>query len=362
MKLHTRLYASLFCAACSFAPPKEPLAGRSTVGQPVITKEARASYQTTLIKGASFSLETPERAPVDPYYIPVVSEGEKRAPEVPYDCSAYPGAELSLPEKTSDVLEALITFWHQDIRQSADRLPDVLALTSYVTELKPGLLNPKEKIYLQNSLLHFAKKAPQEERATLTALAKRFAMTREALEELGSELDPTISSLLGPLNTWTERRGNYKREILMHEKAISAGLLYFRPVALSEKRALIAQMIAFDTEGAPHLTPLIAHIELREGFSVDAPACVIEASLTQLRKGAPAALRAVEYPEFPVGGGCAFVSSTGDGGLGCKNCHYEKSALPRFEDVPEEETAAWLSTREQNALGFAKKTFSWVAE
>jgi hypothetical protein len=327
----------------------------------VITEEERASYEATFIRGASFSLEVPG-APTRKKMLkssPPLEE-EKKKPEVLYDCGAYPGTALSLPEKTSDVLEALVSFWHQDVRQNTERLDDVMELVPYLTDLDLTSLDPQEKIYLQNSLLHFAKKAPWRERTKLTTLAMRFAMTKGELEELGSSIDPTVSALLGPLDAWTERKGNYKKEILAHERQISEGLLYFRPVALPQKRALIAQMVAFDTEGEAHLTPFIAFIELREGFLADAPACVIEANLTQLRKGAPAALRAVEYQEFPVQDGCAFVSSTGDGGLGCRNCHSDKSAMSHLQDVPKEEAAAWLSTRQQDLLGFSEKTFSFV--
>lgn len=199
-------------------------------------------------------------------------------------------------------------------------------------------LGTETKVRLQHALVNIARDLDHLRRfarasaihddsaARVMALARQIAPSAAELELLGEGNSPAVHAVLGPALGVVERatrscgRGNS-----IHV-ALASGLLAFRPLRADRTRALVSQLVAFDTEGAPHVTPIVEGMELRQGDEVDAPACVVEARLD----GTLAAMRHAELHEHGP-----FVQRRGDG-LGCRGCHSTADAVGA-RDLPANE-------------------------
>jgi hypothetical protein len=113
---------------------------------------------------------------------------------------------------------------------------------------------------------------------------------------------------------------------LVHE-SITRGAFAFRPLRYGELRVLAAHMIAFDRSGRAHVSPFIAHAELRHGGDEGAPACLVKRTILQGEVALlPVAPDEARFPPFVQ------VRNTLDGpAAGCANCHTKNGI--HVEDV-----------------------------
>jgi hypothetical protein len=108
----------------------------------------------------------------------------------------------------------------------------------------------------------------------------------------------------------------------------------------------MSQLVALDTEGHPHVTPVVGQIELRRGLGPGAAACIIEISAEALRDGDAGGLRPAELDELVQ---TPFVRHAGEAHLRCVGCH-QGQGLGDFADVPADERALLRANRRSAAL------------
>lgn len=189
-----------------------------------------------------------------------------------------------------------------------------------------------ERVRLQHQLLRVARRLEsgradnpawrgwEPARAGVVAAIRAVAPAAGELATLGDGAHPAIAAVLGADITERATRGCTTGD-LAHVNAAD-GLLAFRPLRAGTTRALVAQLVAIDRDGAPHITPLVDEIELRVGDDTAAsPACVVEA-------GDDGVLRTVAHAELHDH---PFVTRRG-AGVGCVDCH--AGTKTRGYDVP----------------------------
>ena len=182
-------------------------------------------------------------------------------------------------------------------------------------------LDVAERVRLQHQLLRVARRIEsgrddnpawrgwEPARAAVVAAIRAVAPTTGELAKLGDGAHPAITAVLG--TSITERRTSGCTTGSLQHVSAAHGLLAFRPLRAGATRALVAQLVAIDRDGAPHITPLVDEIELRVGDDTAAsPACVVAA-------GDDGVLRTVAHAELHDH---PFVTRRGDG-VGCVDCH-----------------------------------------
>lgn len=274
----------------------------------------------------------------------------------PYACDFLPAQRLpeALPEsRFAIVIERLAALAHHADREA------LAAVVAQASALEAAGLGIRQRIILQNQLLQVTWAADQSS-ATLEdarRLAGRLALPGVLLQALGSEPERGLERFLGPRAGWIERRGlTCGSSRLLHEFRYG-GTLGFRPVRTATLRALVAQRVAVDVEGVPHLTPLVDHVEVRGRLDADVPACVLEFDARAQAVGAAAGLRMMGLDEIH---GDPFVFKRGDG-VGCMACHAPDGSRAGFEDVVGEAVAPLLDARRVTLLGFATgRLASWL--
>jgi hypothetical protein len=197
----------------------------------------------------------------------------------------------------------------------------VLALTRL-----PTTLGIDERVRLQHVLLGIARRtdvarrqpdaaAAKAAHGAVMSLIRATAPTAGELATLGEGVHPEVEPILGlsitERATKTCAGGNS-----IHVRK-SDGLLAFRPLRSGTTRALVAQIVAFDTDGHPHVTPLVEGMELRLGNELSSPACVIQSRPDGTLY--PAAHAEIEEH-------APFVHRQGEG-VSCVNCHYQPNAM-----------------------------------
>ena len=200
-----------------------------------------------------------------------------------------------------------------------------------------------ERVRLQHQLLRVAKMIAlgregnpawpgwEPARAGVVAAIRAVAPTTAELATLGDGAHPAITAVLGTNVTERATRGCVDGT-LQHVSAFG-GLLAFRPLRAGTTRALVAQLVAIDRDGAPHVTPLVDEIELRLGDDTAAsPACVVAA-------GDDGVLRTVAHADLHEQ---RFVSVRGEG-VGCNDCH--AGTRTRGYDVPADSVPAYDRAR-----------------
>jgi hypothetical protein len=203
------------------------------------------------------------------------------------------------------------------------------------------------RIVLQNAALRIAVYASRERQTALVraalALADKLALPASTLVKLGR--DPLgVQHWLGPIATWRHRD---RRNAMMLHAGLNLEMMYFRPVLVGTKRAVFGQLLAFDTGGKPHLTPIVDDLEMRASVDPASVACVAELDLADLlcsRIG----LVAVEPASHPQ---THFFRRTASGEIECNDCHTAES----FPLVPEGEASALIATEIERALAAAKQ-------
>lgn len=238
----------------------------------------------------------------------------------PYDCTGLP--PTSAPGPRDPALET----WHGLATAHERDLAWLLDVQVAASTALPHM-SVEDRVRVQHELLVVGHELDGIRRsgahrelanavaADVTSLALKIAPTAAQLDALGASAHPRVAAILGDdiaeRATRTCGTGN-----LVHVR-YSGGLLAYRPLRAGSTRALVAQLVAIDTDGKAHITPLVDGMELRLGERVDAPACVV-------RSGGDGVLRPVAYAAIEEHG--PFVRKQGSG-LGCINCHATENAM-----------------------------------
>lgn len=234
----------------------------------------------------------------------------------PYSCDAItPSVQVA----SSD--PAVIAPWRALATASATDLSWVLRVKRLARSEIETEMSTDTRVRLQHQMLRVASRLTNAERIAptfkanvrriLEARMRALAPTVDELATLGSGALPAVHPILGPAETLVERATATCGSGSLKHVSHNGGLLAFRPLRAGTTRALVAQLVAFDRDGTPHITPLVEGIELRTGNDVSSPACVVEG-------GDDGILRTATHAEFTEHG--PFVQRAGSG-IGCINCH-----------------------------------------
>lgn len=193
----------------------------------------------------------------------------------------------------------------------------------------PPAMTTEERVRLQHQLLRIAERidgyrrdpahrwawAWHQAHIEVMRLVRATAPSPGELAALGDGTRPRVSPILG--KEVTERATQTCGSGQSIHVIVNRGLLAFRPLRAGATRALVAQLVAFDTEGTPHITPLVSGMELRLGDELSSPACVVHAADDGTLQ--PVALAAI-HEQRP------FVARSGSG-VGCVGCHGEGNSM-----------------------------------
>src|SRR5439155_9557253 len=108
----------------------------------------------------------------------------------------------------------------------------------------------------------------QAQRSVMSRV-RAVAPTPEQLDALGTSSHPDVEAILG--SDITERATKTCTTGNLKHVTEYKGLLAFRPLRAGTTRALVAQLVAYDTNGAPHITPVVDGMELRLGNETSSP-------------------------------------------------------------------------------------------
>ena len=187
------------------------------------------------------------------------------------------------------------------------------ALTSQET------LTLEERIVAQNGALRLY--GPQNCDAHMPGLAdkarrvvRHLAPGAKALGTLGEAPFSDLEMWLGSPSTWIDRQT--KHLLLMHDQH-EFFTRRFRPIETQDRRAIFGQLVAIDSSGDAHLTPIVSRVELRRSKAPDAPACVGKLVPERLRcaKGRLLPRPLAQLTENQ------FITKVGDDRVECDRCH-----------------------------------------
>ena len=179
-------------------------------------------------------------------------------------------------------------------------------------------LTTRGAIHLQHQMLRIAQRLDGLRRydafyQPAHALVMRQILLVAPPPSAFAELDgshPNVQAILGPADGIVERATSTCGEGNSVHASYFRGLLAFRPLRTSTARALVAQIVAIDNAGTPHITPVVEGIEMRVGPDGVA-ACVIQAAPDG--RLYPAVHAQIEQH-------APFVMRHGDG-VTCNRCH-----------------------------------------
>jgi hypothetical protein len=273
---------------------------------------------------------------------------------VPFDCTGFvpasgsscatrpviaPGA-LALVGGASHLLE-----WEADSRPSEDRWSVLQAAVDAAAALRSDTLSIEQRVVVQNAALRIAIYATQDHRPALVraalAVVDRLAVPARALAGLGET--PQLEAWLGPGPKWRLR--DRTNRFTLHG-TLNQQVKYFRPVLAGTRRAVFSQLVAIDTDGLPHLTPIVGELEMRAGDDPGSAACVAEVELAELACHPPGLV----VPDLMTHPQTHFFRRGAGTDVACNGCHDATT----FPVVPETEAPAQLAT-EMKAL-LAKAT------
>ncbi len=268
-------------------------------------------------------------------------------PQVAYNCQGLLSSRHA-PAATPGAAVELAALLHDSERGTpltADRIDRAIA---NVSKVAPSALGLRTRIVTQSAALRLARTLGEPHTKKLVVIAETMALPASVLEALGDRPEAAALQFLGPESTWIDRRTVFcGSSILLHDR-IFGGLLSFRPIRTEDKRALIAQIVAFDTEHRPHVTPVVQTIELRTSLAVDAPACIVE------RDPHEATLSTVSYDDTPHS---MFVRKIEDGGFGCRSCHAKTDSFG-LSDLSPKEAGPIIAGRKARMLLLSERTFA----
>jgi hypothetical protein len=215
--------------------------------------------------------------------------------------------------------------------------------------MDPATVSTLDRIVIQNTALGAAIRLGDGAGAAPVAkrVVERFALPAAELDALGTAPWPALDLWIGPREAWVDRKGETCGDgrLLLHDR-VFRGARTFRPLRVGGRRALVSQLVAIDTEGRPHVTPVVGQIELRRGLGPGAAACVIEIAPEALREGDAGGLRPMELDELAS---TTFVHRVGEGQVGCIGCH-GGGGIGDFADVPAAEADLLRQNRRAAAL------------
>ncbi len=291
----------------------------------------------------------------------VVWAGVAAAGEVPgvgtrYSCGFLPGAKLLAVAEQTGPADAVMIELEELVRH-----PDAALMERalyQVSALDVPKLDVVQRIVVQNLLLQmeWGNQAP-EVAMEARALVRWLALPPVVLDAIGSEPEAGLAFYVGPRAEWVERRGPSCGDAPLVHEYKNRGALAYRPLRTGRVRALVAQRVAIDSRGIPHVTPLVAQVEMRGGISDGAPACALEFDPHALAAGRPAGLRAQALAELSHP---PFVMAK-DGAATCYGCHADDGSRYGFEDVPAAEADALNLARREVLLGLAAQRLGWVS-
>jgi hypothetical protein len=283
---------------------------------------------------------------------------------MPYDCSGLsseadprPSVPLGLVALARvTATSPSIAASHFGVRDYRATLESGMALGE---QLDPHELRDLERVVAQNgalilaSVLHpgDADKEPSSHAATARALslASKLALPAATLDALGAEPLAGLDRWLGPRGTWCEE--DLSKAPGFHDSVFQR-LLVFRAVRAGDLRAIFGQLVAVDTKGQAHLTPLVFHVELARGHGGAARGCVLDLDPRALRAGSPAGLVARDPKDL-------LPSHFAEPGTGkCQGCHTPGRSFTGSGDPIVELTgeAAASELRSSTAKGLAAAT------
>lgn len=277
-------------------------------------------------------------------------------PAVRFDCSGFlptSGAGCAVQPEVPPAAAELLRMADKLLAYQAmhdppeHRWPRLGAAVDGAATLPLDKLAPAARIVLQNAALRIAVYAARDRQIALAraalAVADQLALPASTLRKLGR--DPlAVEHWLGPIGTWRHR--DRRNAMTLHAR-LNLEMMYFRPVLAGQKRAVFGQLLAFDTAGRPHLTPIVDDLELRASADPASAACVAELDLADLLctgSGLVAALPAL-HPRTH------FFRRTTSGEVECNGCHTADS----FPLVPEGEAGALIAAEIEGALAAAKQ-------
>lgn len=236
----------------------------------------------------------------------------------PHRATRYSCEGISLATQAPETDAAVIRPWRTLAQLPVDAWWVMLVEVTAARELPA--LDLETRVRLQHYMLVVANKTPGSQRKAqraVVALIKRIAPTAGELERLGSGAKPAVTAVLGPRELIIERATQSCGSGNSIHAAVFGGLLAFRPLRVGATRALVAQLVAIDRDGKPHVTPLVDAVEMRLGNDVSAPACVVEAGDDGVLRVA-SHHELVDKPPFVV---------RNHEGVGCVNCHSTDNAM-----------------------------------
>ena len=256
-----------------------------------------------------------------------VSSGGNAAPwsdnSTRYRCDGIAGA-IAQPGNAAAI--APLRAIARPTRVDAAYLDSVAAALDRSARESRGDLTTADRVRLQHELLTIADALQprlhelgshgEHVYGRVMAYVRSIAPTASAIAALGAAEHPALSGFLGGevVERATRSCGSGR---LFHARAAD-GLLAYRPLRGDESRAIVAQLVAFDDAGVPHVTPLVETIELRRGNDIDAPACVVHA-------GDDGVLHPLTLSEISTTGD-RFVRRVDDG-VGCRGCHHGENTM-----------------------------------
>jgi hypothetical protein len=234
----------------------------------------------------------------------------------PYSCEG-----LVAKRQIARVDGALITPWRELAEAPVIDTFWVARVQAQSSVALPAAITTEERVRLQYQMLRVAEhidnyrhtypwSAWRTTHESVLAAIHKVAPTAFELDALGAGAHPQVSAILG--DNITERATKTCAEGNSIHARNFHGSLAFRPLRAGSTRALVSQIVAFDTEGKPHITPLVEGMELRLGEDTSSPACVIQAADNGVLELAE---REDIHEHAP------FVVRRGDDGVGCNQCH-----------------------------------------
>jgi hypothetical protein len=275
-------------------------------------------------------------------------QGLNQRMSLPYDCSLL--SKTPEPQRCDKAKDGLSALW-----ETAQNLPDyatpfdgesiatdwksVSKALQGAKEIDLKSMSLDEKIFAQNAALRIFAVAQKEKQAETSkesaALIKKLALSSKELLALGEEPHPDLSTLLGPKESWQPMKLQENTKHVRHY----LGAIFFRAYTLpNHTQALIGQLIAIDTAGEPHITPIVydAKFRFHTNEKSKRSVCVAELDLSQWRCATDFRMKAPDsVKELHTS---TFVTPVGEDRLACNFCHGGRTEMTAI--MPPEERAA----------------------
>jgi hypothetical protein len=261
--------------------------------------------------------------------------------ETIYDCRGVRGATRWAPSTTAATAR-FVGVVEPDTHNGITETPELVTAMSEAARQDPASLSTFERVLVQSTALSVAVRAGDSPLASdAWAVVHRFASSPAVLDALGSTIDEAAVDWIGSRSSWHDRKGEQCGDgrLLLHDR-LFAGARAFRPLRAGDTRALVAQLVAFDTAGQAHVTPFVGQIELRRGPE-PASVCIVHLDEHALAGGAPGGLRRARVGELTQ---TQFVRHASEGVLACHQCHGGQG-IGDFADISDSEAFSLLRNR-----------------